>query len=90
MTPALYLALAQAMIIVLLGLDRWVHQVTGKASLEARVLSLEKRMDKASGMLSDEFGKIQIGVVRIEEHLKATDQRVEDVKGRIDRYHGTA
>ena len=88
MTPAVYLALVQAAIIVLLAMDRWVHRVTGKASLEARVLNLESRMDKASKMLSEEFGLIQVGVIRIEEHLKATDQRVEDLKERMNSFHG--
>jgi hypothetical protein len=90
MTPAVYLALVQAAIIVVLAMDRWVHRVTGKASLEARVLNLEQRMDKASKMLSEEFGSIQIGVIRIEEHIKATDQRIVDLKERVDRFHGAA
>ncbi len=90
MTPAVYLALVQAAIIVLLGLDRWVHRVTGKESIEARVISLERRMDKASKMLSDEFGKVQVGLIQMEAHLRYTDQRLEDLKERMDRFHGTA
>ncbi len=90
MTPAIYLALVQAAIIVLLGLDRWVHRVTGKESLEARVIQLEGRMNKASKMLSEEFGKVQVGLIRMEEHLRYSDQRLEDLKERMDRFHGTA
>ncbi len=89
MTPAVYLALVQAAIIVLLALDGWVHRVTGKESIESRVGQLEKRMDKASKMLSDEFGKVQVGLIRMEEHLRYTDDRLDDLKARMDRFHGT-
>jgi len=96
MNVAVIIALVQAAVIVLLGLDKWVHQVTGKASLEARVVELEQKVEAASKEFSKKWGEIQAGIGRIEmlqgrqdEHFKATDQRVEDLKQRIDRFHGT-
>jgi len=96
MNLAVYLALVQAAVIVLLAADRWVHKVTGKASLEARVTALELKLAAASQEFSKKWGEIQAGIGRIEmlqgrqdEHFKATDQRVEDLKSRIDRFHGT-
>ncbi len=94
-TPALVLSGVQAAIIVLLAVDRWVHQVTGKQSIESRVTVVEEKLTRASDKLSDEFGKIQAGIIDIqiaqaqqEQHLKGTDTRLDDLRLRVDRFHG--
>ncbi len=89
------LAGLQGGLFVLLAVDRWVHRVTGKQSLEARMTTVEEKITRASGKLSDEFGKIQAGLLLIQisqaqqdQHLKGTDMRLDDLRTRVDRFHG--
>ena len=89
------LAGLQGGLFVLLAVDRWVHRVTGKQSLESRMTTVEEKITKASGKLSDEFGKIQKGIIDIqimqaqqEQHLRGTDMRLDDIRLRVDRFHG--
>lgn len=41
--------------VILLAADRWVHRVTGRPSLEARVASLEDTIMKANIRFSDKM-----------------------------------
>lgn len=92
---AVYLALVQAAVIVLLAVDRWVNRVTGAASLESRVGSLETVIAKASDTFSEKWSKIQTGIITLqitqaqqEQHLKGTDARLEDLNQRVNKLHG--
>lgn len=86
------LAGIQSAIIVLLAADRWVHKVTGKQSLESRIGDVEAAVETANEKLSVTLSKIQTGIVEIQvlqarqdEHLNATDRRVEELRARQDR-----
>lgn len=93
--PGFLLAVVQAVIIVLLTIDRWVHRVTGKQSLESRLGEVEKRLESASETFSEKWGLIQKGMGDIqicqreqEQHLKYTDREVVDLRARINNFHG--
>lgn len=95
MTMAVWLAIAQAVIILLLAADRWFHRVTGEAPLEARVTTLESAIDLANVRLSKTLSEIQKGIGEIQvlqgrqdEHLKAIDRSIVTLEQWRDRLRG--
>ena len=72
----------------LLALDRFVHRLVGDAPLEARIGTLEKRMDKANSELSEKMSKMTI---YLEERRGAHDElraQVSMLQGEIHTIRG--
>jgi hypothetical protein len=89
----------QVVVVLLLTADRWVHKVTGKASLETRVAQLEKgmrevrktvhdgveRLHKKNGELQKQLIDLQVWQGRQEEHFESTDDRVKRMESYFDQ-----
>lgn len=90
---AVTLWIVQSLLLVLVIGDKWVHGVTGKKPLEARVGDLEKRFEDGNTKLSDKLSEIQKGIgeiqitqARQDEHLRATDRDVVNIQAVIRQW----
>lgn len=85
--------IVQSVLLLIVVGDKWVHGVTGKAPLEARIGDLEKRFEDGNTRLSHKLSEIQNGIgaiqilqARQDEHLQATDRDVVNIQAVIRQW----
>lgn len=85
--------IVQSVLLLIVVGDKWVHGITGKAPLEARIGELEKRFEDGNTRLSEKLSDIQRGIGAIQvlqgrqdEHLMATDREVVNIQAVIRQW----
>lgn len=90
--PVIMWIVQSVLLLIVVG-DKWVHGVTGKKPLEARITDLEKRFSDGDTKLSEKLNDIQKGIgaiqilqARQDEHLQATDRDVVNIQAVIRQW----
>jgi hypothetical protein len=82
-TAAFALAGIQLALIIALGADRWVHKVTGKSPLEARILRCEQMIENCNVRSSQKASELTVYLDTRRQCFDTLSERVAMIEGEL-------